>query len=252
MKLFQFKGRRLANVAAVIAVAIITLPSASADRTFFGGETYRITITNLTTGQPFTPPVIAVHNPRANVFALGTPASEGVRQIAENGNNAPLVAALSASPDVSEVIEGTAPIVPAANPGGTPFDSQATFEFTTQTRRTHISFVSMLICTNDGFTGINTIRLPRNSTTILARGYETRTEQNTEDFADIVPPCQGLIGVSSDDAGTGESNPALGENGIVIPHQGVVGDNDLVSRVHNWADPVAKIVIERVRSDRRY
>ncbi|MEO0346052.1 MAG: spondin domain-containing protein [Pseudomonadota bacterium] len=252
MKLFQFQVRRWANVMAVIAVAIITLPTAAADDDNWRGATYRVTITNLTTGQPFTPPVLAVHNRRANVFALGTPASEGVRQIAENGNNAPLVEALRADYNVREVLEGTAPVVPAANPGGTPFDSQASFTFRTRGNARYVSFVSMLICTNDGFTGINTIRLPRTSTTILARGYETRTEQNTEDFADIVPPCQGLIGVSSDDAGTGESNPALGENGIVIPHQGVVGDNDLVSRVHNWADPVAKIVIERVRPNRRY
>ena len=253
MKLFQSYGRRLANVMAAVAVAIITLPTAVADDDEnWRGAIYRVTITNLTTGQPFTPPVLAVHNRRANVFALGTPASEGVRQIAENGNNAPLVEALRADPNVLEVLEGTAPVVPAANPGGTPFDSQTTFRFRTFGNARYVSLVSMLICTNDGFTGVNTIRLPRNSTTILARGYETRTEQNTEDFADIVPPCQGLIGVSSDDAGTGQSNPALGENGIVIPHQGVVGDNDLVSRVHNWADPVAKIVIERVRPNRRY
>lgn len=248
MNRMNLTGRLLARCAAFVAAAFLTVSTATADDDNWRGATYRVTITNLTTGQPFTPPVIAVHNRRANVFALGTPASEGVRQIAENGNNAPLVEALSHNPDVRQVIEGDAPIVPAANPGGTPFDSQASFTFRTRGNARFVSLVSMLICTNDGFTGVNTIRLPFNSTTILARGYETRTEQNTEDFADIVPPCQGLIGVSSDDAGTGQSNPALGENGIVIPHQGVVGDNDLVSRVHNWADPVAKIVIERVRT----
>ncbi len=247
MKSLQLRAGFRALGTALAAASILTVSTASADNDNWRGATYKVTITNLTTGQPFTPPVIAVHNRRANVFALGTPASEGVRQIAENGNNAPLVSALSSDPNVRQVIEGTAPIVPAANPGGTPFDSQATFKFRTNGRARFVSFVSMLICTNDGFTGVNTIRLPARSTTILARGYETRTEQNTEDFADIVPPCQGLIGVSSDDAGTGTSNPLLGENGIVIPHPGVVGDNDLDSRVHDWADPVAKIVIERVR-----
>ena len=107
--------------------------------------------------------------------------------------------------------------------------------------------VAMLICTNDGFTGIDSIRLPAQSTTVYARGYETRTEQNTEDFADIVPPCQGLIGVSSEDPGTGQSNPALAEDGVVIPHVGIIGDDDLQRAVHDWSDPVAKIVIERVQ-----
>jgi len=211
---------------------------------------YKITVTNLTAGQPFTPPVIAMHNRRANVFRLGRPANEGVRMIAENGNSVPLVTALSGNPNVAHVVEGTAPIVPAGNPGGAPFESEATYMITTDSRATHVSLVSMLICTNDGFTGINTVSLPRYRKTILARGYETRTEQNTEDFADIVPPCQGLIGVTSDDEGTGASNPLLAEKGVIIPHAGVVGDNDLDARVHNWADPVARIRIERVRGKR--
>lgn len=229
---------------ATALLSILTLTSA-----FAAGHrdiTYRVTITNLTAGQPFTPPVVAIHNSRAQIFSVGTKASEGVRSIAENGNNGPLVNALFSDPNVGEVYEGSAPIVPANNPGGTDFDSSVSFTITTSRKARRISFTSMLICTNDGFTGINSVLLPRNKKTVLARAYETRTEQNTEDFADIVPPCQGLIGVASDDAGTGASNPDLAETGVVIPHAGIVGDNDLQSRVHDWADPVAKIVIERV------
>ncbi len=209
--------------------------------------TYEVTIYNLTAGQPFTPPVIALHNKRANVFAVGEQANIGVVSIAENGNLEPLITALAGDVNVYNFVQGDAPIVPANNPGGTGFASSATFEVTTDRRARFLSFVSMLICTNDGFTGLNTVRLPSRKATYYAAAYETRTEQNTEDFADIVPPCQGLIGESSDDTGVGESNPLLAEEGVVIPHAGVVGDDDLNPRVHDWADPVAKIVIERVR-----
>ncbi|MEL7298102.1 MAG: spondin domain-containing protein [Pseudomonadota bacterium] len=237
---------------ALMVAGLAMVASTAAKASDRHGITYRVTVTNLTAGQPFTPPVVAVHNRRADVYSLGEPVNEGVRQIAENGNLEPLVTALSSDPNVSQVITGTAPIVPAGNPGGTAFDSEYTVEFTTSGRARRLSIVSMLICTNDGFTGIDSVRLPvRGKTTILARGYDTRTEKNTEDFADIVPPCQGLIGVSSDDTGTGASNPELAENGVIIPHPGVVGDNDLDPRVHDWADPVARIVIERV-SPRRY
>ncbi|MEN7344168.1 MAG: spondin domain-containing protein [Pseudomonadota bacterium] len=238
------------KAAAIVGFALAVAPDASAsDR---HAVKYRVTVTNLTAGQPFTPPVVAVHNRRADVYSLGEPASEGVRQIAENGNLAPLVTALSGDTNVRLVLQGDAPVVPAGNPGGTPFDSEYTFEFATDARARRLSIVSMLICTNDGFTGIDSVRLPRyGSKTILARGYDTRTEKNTEDFADIVPPCQGLIGVGSDDAGTGESNPLLAENGVIIPHPGVVGDNDLDPRVHDWADPVMRVTIERLPS-RRY
>jgi hypothetical protein len=65
-----------------------------------------------------------------------------------------------------------------------------------------------------GFTGVDALNLPdRVGRTKVAEtaGYDAHTERNTEDFADIVPPCQGLIGVSSGEPGTGQSNPALAE-----------------------------------------
>ena len=55
---------------------------------------------------------------------------------------------------------------------------------------------------------------------------------NTEDFADMVPPCQGAIGVSSGEDGTYASNPNLGEDGIIIPHPGIRGNADLLKDVH--------------------
>ena len=226
-----------------VTIALTTLP-ALADN---NGQEYRITITNLTSGQPITPPVIATHNRMASLFATGTDASEGIQAIAENGNNAPLVAALSSNVNVAAVVEGTAPLVPGGNPGATPFASSATYTITTSGKARYVSIAAMLICTNDGFTGINSARLPSRKVTLYAVAYDARTEQNTEDFADIVPPCQGLIGVSSDDEGTGASNPMLAEDGFVIPHAGVHGGYDLDPSIHDWADPVAKIVIERVR-----
>ncbi len=239
------RGNALRKLIYVSLATILMSPAvSSADNSFV---TYRVTIYNLTTGQPFTPPVIAVHNRRADVFEVGEPAGEGIVAIAENGNNEPLVSALASNPNVFDYVVGSEPIVPASNPGGTGFDSVATFHVRADRRARRLSMAAMLICTNDGFTGIDSIRLPFNSTTVYTKGYETRTETNTEDFADIVPPCQGLIGVSSDDAGTGQSNPQLAEGGVIIPHVGVIGDSDLQRRVHDWSDPVAKIVIERVR-----
>ena len=72
------------------------------------------------------------------------------------------------------------------------------------------------------------------------------TELNTEDFADIVPPCQGLVGVSSDDAGTGTTNPALAEGGVIRHHPGIQGGADLVPEVHGWHNPVGVVIVRRV------
>lgn len=213
------------------------------------GKTYRVTISNLTAGQPFTPPVLLTHSNKTGIFTLGKEASSEIQAIAENGNNLPLLTALSGDVEVHEVLAGSAPLVPANNPGGTGFESSVTFHITSRGKAKFLSFASMLICTNDGFTGLDSIRLPKKSLTVYSVAYDARTEINTEDFADMVPPCQGLIGVTSDDPGTGMSNPLLAEDVIIIPHVGIFGGVDLFSEVHGWSDPVAKIVIERMSDD---
>jgi hypothetical protein len=81
---------------------------------------------------------------------------------------------------------------------------------------------------------------------IVAAGYDAGTEMNTEDFADIVPPCQSLVGVTGSDPGTGASNPALLEGGVIHHHPGIAGGVDLDPDVHGWDDPVVRIRIVRV------
>lgn len=225
-------------------VSIVLLPClAGAD----GGKIYEVTITNLTAGQPLTPPILVTHSRRTGIFTLGDEASAEIQAIAENGNGAPLVAALEADPHVHSIVQGGAPLVPANDPGATGFGFSETYTIDAGGNTRFLSFTSMLICTNDGFTGLDTVALPNRTRTVFARSYDARTEINTEDFADMVPPCQGLIGVTSGEPGTGMTDSALAEDGIVIPHAGIVGGSDLVAGVHGWNDPVVRIDIVRVR-----
>lgn len=235
---------KLIAIAALGLALTLLVPEAARSE---GGKTYKITITNLTAGQPITPPILVTHTSRTGIFTVGEAASEGIQQIAENGNGAPLLEALSEDSHVHEVVTGMAPLVPANDPGTTGFGSSESYTITAHGRAKFLSFASMLICTNDGFTGLDSVRLPSYKKTVYAAAYDARTETNTEDLADIVPPCQGLIGVTSDDMGTGMSNPLLAEDGIVIPHAGINGGIDLFPEVHGWGDPVVKIEIERVR-----
>jgi hypothetical protein len=234
-------------VAAFGLALTLMAPSDAYSKSSKGSKTYKVTITNLTAGQPLTPPILVTHKSNTGIFEVGEWASEDIQQIAENGNGAPLLQSLSEDTGVHEVVTGGAPLVPANNPGGTGFGYSESFYISSQGGAKYLSFVSMLICTNDGFTGLSGIKLPKDKTTVYTAAYDARTEMNTEDFADMVPPCQGLIGVSSDDPGTGMSNPMLAEAGIIIPHAGINGGDDLIPAVHNWSDPVTKIEIERVK-----
>ena len=209
---------------------------------------YEVTITNLTPGQPLTPPLLVTHSKDVGLFTVGEMASNGIQQLAENGNLEPLVTSLQGKSGVLDIVQGTVPLVPANNPGDTDFSHSETFVVSSSGKMKFLSFASMLICTNDGFAGIDTVKLPKNQKTIYAAAYDARTEMNTEDFADLVPPCQGLIGVTSGDEGTDASNPTIEEDGVVIPHPGIVGEEDLLESVHEWGDPVVKITIERVNN----
>lgn len=220
-------------------------PTAPASSSEYGAAVYEVAVRNITKGQPFTPPLVATHNDHINMFRVGHKASFGIKEIAENGNLDPLVGALNGSANVADVVVAVAGDPPPVMPGQT-----VKFTISSAPGYDYISFASMLICTNDGFTGLDSRKLPKyvgDYTSFALRGYDAGTEKNTEDFADIVPPCQGLVGISSDDAGTGMSNPALAENSVIKHHPNVQGGDDLVPSVHGWNDPVAKVRVRRIK-----
>ncbi len=225
-------------VAAAIAVAALALVAVAASPA--AGQqnvTYNVTIENLTSGQPFTPPVVAAHTSGMDVFEVGQAASAEVQAIAENGNNDPLVALLGGSAAVVDSATGTAPVKPGES-------ATITVEAPAGSL---LSVVFMLICTNDGFSGVDSMTLAASgSESVDANAYDAGTETNTEDFADIVPPCPDLIGVSSADAGTGETNTLLDEDGVIAQHAGIQGnlaESDLTVADHGWTDPVARITV---------
>jgi hypothetical protein len=206
--------------------------------------TYEVRITNLTPNQPLTPPLGVIHRSPVRLFQVGEPASVGVQQIAENGNLMPMLDALGASAHAADVVVAAGDPVPPLLPG-----EERVFTIVADRGARLFSFAAMLICTNDGFTGLHGVRLPRDvgaSVTFETNAYDAGTEVNTEDFDNLVPPCGPLTGVDTGGAGTGTSDPSLAESGVVHPHPGIAGDADLEPGVHGWTDPVARARITRI------
>lgn len=202
---------------------------------------YDVTITNLTTGQPLSPGVVATHTKRVGLFNLGQPASEGIRQIAENGDPSAAVATLAGTEGVAEVLATTAPIGVV---GGTAFPASLTVRIGARANANHLSLAVMLICTNDGFAGLSAVRLPggfRPETWYLP-AYDAGTEANTEADGDIVPPCFGL-GPVGGMGGGGRTQ----EVGVVSRHPGIVGGAALVPVLHGWTGAIAKVTVRRVQ-----
>lgn len=233
--------RRL-TAAAVLAALPLTLaaPAVSANQP----ATYAVTITNLTDGQPLTPALVATHKGSDGLFRVGQPASFGLREIAENGNLEPMLTRLDGDPDFFDVVVQTGSDLPPVLPGET-----ITLELDAAPPHNFLSWASMLICTNDGFTGVDTLKLPSlvgDTVTLHTDGYDAGTELNTELFVDIVPPCGPLTGQDSEGQGTGSSDPALAEGGAVHHHDGILGVGDLDPATNDWDDPVAIVTVERV------
>ena len=170
----HIKQKAISTLTIVGIASILLVPGLAKSEE---GRTFKVTITNLTPGQAFTPPVLLTHSEETGIFTLGEEASSEIQAIAENGNNEPLVTAVTGDVDVHAVVEGTAPLVPANDPAVTGFESSATFMITTRGKAKFLSFASMLICTNDGFTGLDTIKLSKKKLTVFSVAYDATRYQ---------------------------------------------------------------------------
>ena len=196
-------------------------------------RSYTVTVENLTAGQWLTPPNFAAHDAAVRVWRRGQAVSPGVQAVAENGDVPMLAAELMAVlDDTDRGVSGVGADAPIP-PGGS-----ATFVVTTDRRK--LSIVSMIICTNDGFTGLDSRNLPRwpgDERTFYVPGYDAGTEVNTELRADIVP-----APFCGDGAGSGVSNPELAEGGVIAKHETLLGVGDLAAGL-DWSGDVAKITV---------
>lgn len=151
--------KRLGLMIAIGALALAIVPTGSAAAGQSGAR-YRVTIRTLTEGQPVTPPVIVTHRADFSLFQVGQIANVGVKEVAENGNVPALVSAVEQARGVGQVRVDSEPVVPEGLPGSAMFDDVSRLTIGAGARVHYLSFASMLICTNDGFTGIDSIRLP--------------------------------------------------------------------------------------------
>ena len=236
--------RKRRVVAVLTAVSMFALIVGAPTATAGSERTYTVTITNSTDGQPLTPALVTTHKGSDGLFSVGSSASFELKEIAENGNLDPMIGSVTADGDFDDLVVQTGNTgVPPVMPGET-----VTFEISAGPPFNFVSWASMLICTNDGFTGVDTLKLPSDvgeSVSVTTQGYDAGTETNTEAFVDIVPPCGPLTGQDSMGQGTDISDPALSEGGVIHHHGGILGVGDLDPTINDWDNPVASITVER-------
>lgn len=196
---------------------------------------YDITIENRTQGQPLSPPLLVGHDSRARLWQKGTIASHPVANIAEDANNAPAIQVLRryrgvqfARTGVDSGASDAAPIPPG--------ESQTYRVRITNNRTDRVSIISMLVNTNDGFTGLDSYRLRTGTRTLTRQAYDAGSEANNQLRTHIPGPCCGNAGVRDPEGQLIRQHPGL-RNGV---------GNITPSRYAFNRRAVARITVEKV------
>ena len=246
-------GKRVFSVGGslllALAFAAVSTTASAEDQHL---RTYHVTLENVTHGQPFSPPVAATHRPGLHMFQAGHLATDQLAAIAQDGNETPMFNRFNAADGVTQTVDVGRPLTPHGRVVGS-FTDSVTFDIAARPGD-RLSLATMLICTNDGFLGLDAVRLPlEDARTFFLVGWDAGRENNTERQQDIVEPCSvlgpvvlpGVHPSPNHDTGPGV---ATTPPELIHLHPGITGVRDLSPALHGWTNPVAKVTI--ARSDR--
>lgn len=202
---------------------------------------FDVTVSNLTNAQPLSPLAVIAHQSGYAVFSVGSAATAGLEVLAEDGDNADLLAEADADPMVVVATAGAAmPIGPAAT-------ETVTIEMLeSELPDLLLSVSTMLVNTNDAFTGLNGLAIGAMAVgDVLTRtgvAYDAGTEADTEEAAHIPGPAGG---------GEGLNTARDDQADVVSMHSGVISQDDGfassdLTEQHRFDNPVVRIRVERL------
>jgi hypothetical protein len=194
---------------------------------------YQVTVTNLTNAQPLSPVALVLHQ-TGEIWTIGQPASQMLENLAESGDNsgvmdADFVVASGTNGDV---------LMPGMN--------AEIMLTTTDMMASHFSVATMLVNTNDAFTGLNAIDLSAlevgDMMMFKTRVYDAGTEGNSEMAGTIPGPADGGEGL----------NAERDDVDFVAMHPGVVSMDDglstsVLTADHKFDNPAMSVKIMRMQ-----
>ncbi len=194
---------------------------------------YDITILNLTHAQPLSPVAVTLHNDGV-MWKVGEPASQALEMLAEGGDNSSFIA-------LDSVVAATSTETPVG-PGA----SATITVSTTDELATHLSVATMLVNTNDAFSGLTGLELATlaidSPKSWHLNVYDSGTEKNSELIGTIPGPADGGTGfdVMRDDVDMVTMHP-----GVVTYDDGLT--NSILSQAHRFDNPSIKLTITRTK-----
>ncbi|WP_444994414.1 spondin domain-containing protein [Aliikangiella sp. IMCC44359] len=194
---------------------------------------FSIQVINLTHNQPLSPMAVILHSEGA-FWLLNQSASVALETMAESGDNSPLLAE-------SNVIVGQ-----SGNGVLMPGNDETILIETTETGDLYLSIASMLVNTNDAFTGLsraNVTNLQVSESIRYRVGvYDSGTEANNEADGTIPGPANGGEGFNS----------VRDDVDFVAIHSGVISLDDglstsILNESHRFDNPAMSVLITRTQ-----
>jgi hypothetical protein len=202
---------------------------------------FAVTVANLTNAQPLSPVAVIGHQSGYALFTIGAPAGQGLEEMAEGGDNTTLLVEADADAAVIVTGSGAGPIGPAGS-------ETVTIDVLDSARPgMRISMSTMLVNTNDAFTGLNSAAVEFMAVgdilSFTPMAFDAGTEAHTEMAIHIPGP-----------AGGGEGFNAVRDDRVdqVAVHAGVVSQDDGLltsdlSEQNRFDNPVIRVQIERTQ-----
>ena len=192
---------------------------------------YEVTVTNLTHAQPMSPVSLTLHDYHTMLWKAGEAASTALEVMAEGGDNS----MLGQLPEIKKAYSGDGILMPG--------NSQSWMIESMYQNDMHLSIATMLVNTNDAFTGKTGIDLSGlaigDSMHYTTMAYDAGTEANDE------------INLPGPAAGGEGYNSARNDVNRVHIHPGVLSNAEisgsLLGPQHKFDNPVTKITITRMQ-----
>jgi len=202
-----------------------------------GVAMYQVDLTNLTHQQPLSPLAVILHDQSFRIWNEGMPASEDIERLAEGGDNSMLLQTVTANQSHTATASGSGLILPGHTDSVTISKKYRS--------NTALTIASMLVNSNDAFTGINAVDVTgikaNEPLTLWAHALDAGTEGNDELAATIPGPAGGGEGYNSN----------RNDRNIITVHAGIISTDDglplsTLDNTHRFDNPVARIVISRL------
>lgn len=240
MSLFNIDLRTVMVSAAIGTSMLLTgCGSSSSNDSTVDMRTYEISISNVTPNQPFSPIAVILHTSGYQAWVDGESASTALEVLAEGGDNSGLL---------SDASEHSAYLASDSGAGIiTPGDNESVQLEVDAQNGVSLSVVTMLVNTNDAYTGINASSIEAlssgESISYNTPVWDAGTESNTEAAGTIPGP--------ADPGGEGFNATRSDSSDRVRFHSGIISNQDglsgsVLTADHRFDNPSAVITITRL------